>query len=636
MKYFNLSFSKFFLLLILFLYINTKLYSAICQFCPNDNGGGGGSSVDCTSYGETIYVDISRPNDNGDGKSWANAKKYLHTALDIANYCDEIQRIEVAQGVYKPAITSTNRDLTFFVGNDITIQGGYPSGGNTNPNHVLYQTILSGVLATGIETYHIMVIYNQIGGVSVHGCIFQNGFADGTGSLQIGNSVYMARDDGAAVYIKDNTAVNFKNCLFYNNVANDHGGAVYSFASTTNFVNVIIANNTAGVNGGGLYLQTNSESNLTNCTFANNYYVSGGGGAIYNTTGSNINVYNTIIWSNTNSWNGGGQRNVWYSLIQDSNTHNGGSSTNNIYIDPEFVNSANIAGPDGDFFTIDDGLMVCTGSIIINRGLNTALNISNLDIKRDNRKFNEQVDIGPYENENYPKGYSAPAHGDSTVARVYLGKTSIPLEDCKVLSILTPDNAINYQFKTVVRHINSSFPTYNQYTKFVDRYYYLERIPIGDFNGKITLFFTNYDFVQFNDDPYSLNNLPIASNQIKNHLRIIKFPGVSSTYLPDSYTAEPEIIDPADADISYSLTTLIWTVTFENTGSLGTYFVTTKYDYILNGTDFSNPNNWNNNIKPNAVLPSLNRIFVTYPYHCTINEAFELKPFSKFDFITPI
>ncbi|MBK6499592.1 MAG: hypothetical protein IPG00_16130 [Saprospiraceae bacterium] len=190
------------------------MYSAICQFCPNDNGGGGGSSVDCTSYGETIYVDISRPNDNGDGKSWANAKKYLHTALDIANYCDEIQRIEVAQGVYKPAITSTNRDLTFFVGNDITIQGGYPSGGNTNPNHVLYQTILSGVLATGIETYHIMVIYNQIGGVSVHGCIFQNGFADGTGSLQIGNSVYMARDDGAAVYIKDNTAVNFKNCLF--------------------------------------------------------------------------------------------------------------------------------------------------------------------------------------------------------------------------------------------------------------------------------------------------------------------------------------------------------------------------------------------------------------------------------------
>ncbi|MBK6499593.1 MAG: hypothetical protein IPG00_16135 [Saprospiraceae bacterium] len=57
-----------------------------------------------------------------------------------------------------------------------------------------------------------------------------------------------------------------------------------------------------------MYLQTNSESNLTNCTFANNYYVSGGGGAIYNTTGSNINVYNTIIWSNTNSWNGGGQK----------------------------------------------------------------------------------------------------------------------------------------------------------------------------------------------------------------------------------------------------------------------------------------------------------------------------------------
>ena len=125
-----------------------------------------------------------------------------------------------------------------------------------------------------------------------------------------------------------------------------------------------------------------------------------------------------------------------------------------------------------------------------------------------------------------------------------------------------------------------NFPVYNQYTKFVDRYYYLERVPIGNFNGKITLLFTNTDFAQFNDDPYSIKNLPsgFGSPNIGN-LRIVKFSGTSPSYFPDSYTSEPTIIDPEDTDIIYS--SGIWSVTYENTGALGTFFVTTLYDYIF-------------------------------------------------------
>jgi hypothetical protein len=46
-----------------------------------------------------IYVNSSRPNDDGDGLSWAMAKKTFQGALDISNSND---RIWVASGVYTP------------------------------------------------------------------------------------------------------------------------------------------------------------------------------------------------------------------------------------------------------------------------------------------------------------------------------------------------------------------------------------------------------------------------------------------------------------------------------------------------------------------------------------------------------
>lgn len=620
--------------LILIIFSIRNVQATICLGCP---GGGGGAPYNCGTIGDTLYVDASRPNDSGAGTSWSSAKRHLQNALYIASDCDNVKYILVAGGTYNPMVFANNRDYTYYVGNDISIQGGYAPGGSALPNHVLYQTILDGEYDTNINAHHIMVIEGNSGTVSISGFIFRNGFADGSGSLEITSGSFMNRNDGAAVYIKNNDDVRFTNCIFFNNVANDDGGGIYSVGSTMKYVNCIFANNTAANNGGGFYMQSSSVANFTNCAFVLNSYLTGGGGAIYNTTGSDINVYNSILWGNTNTWNGGGIRNVWYSVKQDNNSHNGGTSTNNTNADPEFLDMYNIKGVDGDYFTVDDGLMVCRGSICVNRGYNDALNIPNQDIKRDSRFFNAQVDIGPYENENYPSANGIPIHGDSTVARVYSGRTSIPLTNCKVLSILEPNSDINRQFKTVVLHNNSILPSYNEYTKFVDRYYYLERIPIGNFTGRITLFFTNTDFGQFNDDPYSINDLPEYPIVNESHLRIVKFGGVSTTYLPDSYANEPELINPDDADISYNIISGIWTVTFENTGSLGTYFVTTVYDYILNGgTDFSNTNNWNNNIKPNAVLPSLNRIYVTYPYHCTLNEPLELKPFSQFNFITPI
>ncbi|HOY11697.1 MAG TPA: hypothetical protein PLY70_01100 [Saprospiraceae bacterium] len=621
-----------FLLLVSVLPLKAK----ICLGCPNDNGGGGsgsgGPAYSCDTMGSTIYVDISRPNNNGNGKTWASAKKYLHSALAISNECSSITTIRVARGTYKPSINGTNRDLTFFIGNNISLIGGYPEGGGNTPDHVNNPTILDAGLTEGVEAYHIMVIYDQSSNVSVKGFRFRNGFAEGSGSIEIDEGINMSRQNGAAVFIRDNANVVFENCAFYSNIALGSGGAIFAYASTVRFVNTIFSDNTAGVNGGAIYMQTNSTINVINSTFSKNLYYSGGGGAVYNTTGSTLNLHNSIVWGNTNSWNGGGERNLRQCIIQDNNTTNGGVRVNVVYQNPEFENPDDINGADDTFFTNDDGLTLCRGSIGINRGLNTAPNLPNFDINNSARISNQQVDLGPYELDFFPLYTGLPLDGEYTTAKVYSGRTGLPIANCKVLAVVEPSVPIDGNISISIK-FDSLYSAYNEYTKFVARSYDLNNTSGDDFNGRITLNFHNSDFLEFNSDPYSVNNLPTGDTQSnKSYLRVVKFPGSAiPPFLPGDTLPIPEIIDPVDSDITYRPPSQIWTVSFENSGELGTYFITTTNNYVFNGLGpFSKTANWLNGLKPFGILPSLNTITVESNSQCEINEMIVLKPHSQF------
>ena len=610
-----------------------KLDGKICLGCGSDNGGGGsgsgGPAYNCDTMGNVIYVDISRENNSGNGKSWATAKKYLHSALDIANRCSNITTVRVARGTYKPNISSTNKDLTFFIGNNISLIGGYPSGGGSTPDHVNNPTILDGGLVEGTEVYHIMVIYDQSSRVLVQGFRFRNGFAEGSGSIELEAGVNMSRQNGAAVYVRDCADVRFEKCALYTNVALGFGGAIFSNSSTLRLVNTIFSDNTAGNDGGALYLQSNSIANISSSTFSKNYYYAGGGGAIYNTTGTQVNIANSILWGNTNTWNGGGVRNVDHCLLQDANTFNGGTSSNIIRRDPQFVNPDDINGPDNIFFNDDDGLNVCEGSEAINRGNNNASYIPNVDITDNSRIFNLQVDIGSYEYADVP-GYTGFTLGEDTIiVSVFSGITSLPDQNCKIMALMEPDNPVNdLIYAMMVQDTLEVF--YNDATKFVTRRYYFQDLYGQDFNGKITLFFTENDFTYFNNLPYSQNNLPTYSSQsLKSNLRIVKFPGYHTSLLPQNYTSVPEIIDPSDSDITIGTFNHVCTVTFHNSGPLGLFLVTTTKEYIFNGNGkFSNPSNWQSNIKPNGILPSFNTIRILPGSNCELDEGLETKPMS--------
>ncbi|NJO07962.1 MAG: hypothetical protein HC876_21950, partial [Chloroflexaceae bacterium] len=76
--------------------------------------------------GTIYYVDKDRPDDSGDGLTWATAKRNLQTALALASAGAEIW---VADGTYYPdegtGQTNDNRASTFTLKDGVAIYGGF-------------------------------------------------------------------------------------------------------------------------------------------------------------------------------------------------------------------------------------------------------------------------------------------------------------------------------------------------------------------------------------------------------------------------------------------------------------------------------------------------------------------------------
>ncbi len=110
----------------------------------------------------------------------------------------------------------------------------------------------------------------------------------------------------------------------------------------------------------------------------------------------------------------------------------------------------------------------------------------------------------------------------------------------------------------------------------VQRHY--EITPTTGTTGRVTLYFTQPEFTNFNNDPASANDLPSGPSDAigKANLKILKYAGVSSdgSGLPASYTGAASGIDPLDSDIIWNATANRWEVSFDVTGFSG-FFVQT-------------------------------------------------------------
>jgi predicted outer membrane repeat protein len=281
-------------------------------------------------------------------------------------------------------------------------------------------------------------------------CILSNNSAAGDGGgIFFGGSDYStltstltnclfknnSAKEGGGIY--SNRSLNLTNCVLTNNSAS-RGGGIY-ISRTLTLTNCVLTNNSAG-SGGGIYAI--SSYSTSNSVFTKNYARLHGSGIYSNlspTEESPPSIINCIFWKNKTglSFVHGVQAartfTHWKSIIlQDEVQEKYPGDPNardtvyepNLNIlqgwdgdarafdaDPLFVNIDNPIGPDGIWFTDDDGLRVVDGSPAIGAGHNDSLpsDVSDLDSDENTtepipydalgkaRRIGAKVDIGAYE-----------------------------------------------------------------------------------------------------------------------------------------------------------------------------------------------------------------------------------------------
>lgn len=115
-----------------------------------------------------------------------------------------------------------------------------------------------------------------------------------------------------------------------------------------------------------------------------------------------------------------------------------------------------------------------------------------------------------------------------------------------------------------------------QPNQFVKRHYEITpAINAAIATGRVTLYFTQSEFDQFN--AVNTTDLPASGSDAsgKANLRIEKRSGTSSSGLPESYSGTASTIDPSDADIVWNSPLNRWEITFDVTGFSG-FFVKTS------------------------------------------------------------
>ena len=264
------------------------------------------------------YVSTMGANaDPATANSWANSTANLQAAINSLSATGG--EVWVAAGTYKPT-TSTDRTISFSLRNGVTIYGGFPTSGNpglAERSPASFTTTLSGDIGVvgSIDDNSYHVIYNPASlslttTAILDGVVVTAGNANGTSGYYGAAGAML--NDGSNGSICSPTV---RNCSFINN-AGVGGGGVYNFAyykgtSSPIFTNCNFINNSSTYgfggmqNNGGNYADIGTCSPiLTNCIFSDNFAKSGGGG-MYNLN-SNPQLINCSFINNFTSFLGEG------------------------------------------------------------------------------------------------------------------------------------------------------------------------------------------------------------------------------------------------------------------------------------------------------------------------------------------
>ena len=264
---------------------------------------GQGVSGKSTIANTKIYVDASKVNNNGDGLTWATAKKDIQNAIDISVGGNEIW---IKAGVYYPTshpnmfastiVTATsplsNRDNYILLKDNVKIYGGFAGTESllTERNSNTNITFIDGDIGIPNNStdncYHLMIYlgtYSTVG-TSLDGLVFRNANAQ--------------RDAGSTV-VYESTAITV-NGIDYG-IQRRLGGVYIQQGLNNTFNNIVFENNTAENRGAGLYTDggygTTCTYTVKNSYFINNLLSQSTYGAWAAENGK-VNCYNTVFYGN--------------------------------------------------------------------------------------------------------------------------------------------------------------------------------------------------------------------------------------------------------------------------------------------------------------------------------------------------
>lgn len=272
------------------------------------------ATTSATAIGKIIYVNANATGANN-GTSWLDAFNYLQDALTIAQPGDKIR---VAQGLYTPDQGGGNwpgdREVTFQLINDVTINGGYAGFDEPDPNTrdiTAYETILSGDLDSDdtkmadpcnllTELRRFDNSYHVVTGSGTDATAVLDGFTITSGNASQG---YM-KEHGGGMYTKYGCPT-LNHCTFRENSAQE-GGGMYNHNSSPILINCMFIKNQAEWYGGGMANYYGSSPALTNCAFIENNTIVWGSGGIHNDSNCSPTLTNCTFSSNyVGAWGAG-------------------------------------------------------------------------------------------------------------------------------------------------------------------------------------------------------------------------------------------------------------------------------------------------------------------------------------------
>ena len=322
-------------------------------------------------YGGFVGTETLRPQ-----RDWLKNVTTLSGDIN-GNGFDNYDSYNVVKGA-----DSATLDGFSITGGNANVSSQYDRGGgvycsNTSPK--ISNCVITGNRANnyggGIYCYNSSPVVNSCTiKNNASGC-YGGGAANAYGISSFINCVFSensATSYGGGMYNYSNASPIILNCIFSkNNSPNMNGGGMYNNCSCPTVINCVFRENSTKYGGGMYNYGSSSKPSLTNCTFSKNSATNGSGGGMYNYYSSSPTVVNCILWGDT----AGNGAEICNSSANPTFSHcdiqgcmgngAGWQSTfgtdlgGNIDLNPNFVDAENPAGPDGKFYTNDDGLHLC-------------------------------------------------------------------------------------------------------------------------------------------------------------------------------------------------------------------------------------------------------------------------------------